>query len=135
MSPRRHRRRDERGFSSLTQTVIVAPVLLFALMLTVQFGLMFHARNVAEQAAQDGAAAGRRFDGSAGEARAHANEYLNAAVSDTLTNRSVSSSRSAQTATVTVTGTVVSLVPGFHLHVAEAASGPVERYVPAEVQP
>ena len=53
----------ERGAASLAEVVLVAPALLFALMLIVQFGLLFHARNVAEQAAQEGAAAGRRFDG------------------------------------------------------------------------
>ena len=47
-------RRDERGSMSLAQVVITAPALLFLLMLIVQFGLMFHARNVAEQAAQVG---------------------------------------------------------------------------------
>ena len=55
----------------IAQMVLVAPALLFALMLIVQFGLLFHARNVAEQAAQEGAAAARRFDGTeAGAAEA-----------------------------------------------------------------
>ena len=122
--------RDQAGATSLAQTVIVAPVLLFALMLIVQFGLMFHAQNVAEQAAQDGAAAARRFDGSEAAARARAARYMAAAVSDTLTHQSILARRDATTASVTITGTVVSLVPGLHLRVRASASGPVERYVP-----
>jgi Flp pilus assembly protein TadG len=122
--------RDERGTASLAQTVIVAPVLLFALMLIVQFGLMFHARNVAEQAAQDGAAAGRRYDGTEAAAHEQATNFLAQVVGNTLTNRSVTVQRTDQAATVTVTGTVVSVVPGLHLHVEESASGPVERYAP-----
>ena len=42
----------------------------------------------------------------------------------------VTASRTADTASVTVTGTVVSVVPGFSLSVSESASGPVEKYVP-----
>ena len=121
---------DERGTASIAQTVIVAPILLFVLMLIVQFGLMFHARNVAEQAAQDGAAIARRYDGTSTEARARTTNLLAGAVGRTLTGRSVSVERSPRTATVTVTGTVISLVPGLRLHVSESASGPVERYVP-----
>ena len=47
---KRQRDHDERGAMSLAQVVITAPALLFLLMLIVQFGLMFHARNIAEQA-------------------------------------------------------------------------------------
>lgn len=115
---------------SLAQVVITAPALLFLLMLIVQFGLMFHARNIAEQAAQEGAAAARRFDGTTSQGRAQALQLLTALGEGTLKNRNVVAHRTADTATVTVTGTVVSVVPGFSLSVSESASGPVETYVP-----
>ena len=76
MKPRRDR--DERGAASLAQVVITAPALLFLLMLIVQFGLMFHARNVAEQAAQEGAATARRFDGTETAAQQRTLDYLTA---------------------------------------------------------
>ena len=126
----RSRVRDERGTASLAQTVLVAPALLFALMLIVQFGLFFHAKNVAENAAQEGAAAGRRFDGSQAGAEERARLFLAELGPQMLSNESVSAQRTAETATVTITGTVVSLVPGLNLKVEESASGPVERYVP-----
>jgi Flp pilus assembly protein TadG len=129
------RRRDERGASSVAEVVLIAPALLFALMLIVQFGLLFHARNVAEQAAQEGAASARQFDGSETEARAQAESFLSTLGPSTLRERNVSVQRTQQTATVEVTGTVISLVPGLHLKVAERASGPVERYVPPEPAP
>lgn len=122
--------RDERGAMSLAQVVITAPALLFLLMLIVQFGLMFHARNIAEQAAQDGVAVARRFDGTAAQARGKALQLLTAVGQGTLQNRGVAANRTADTATVTVTGTVVSVVPGVSLSVSESASGPVEKYVP-----
>jgi Flp pilus assembly protein TadG len=121
---------DERGAMSLAQVVITAPALLFLLMLIVQFGLMFHARNIAEQAAQEGAAAARRFDGTTAQGREKALQLLTAVGEGTLKNRDVTANRTADTVTVTVTGTVVSVVPGFSLSVSESASGPVEKYVP-----
>lgn len=126
----RARVRDERGTASLAQTVLVAPVLLLALMLIVQFGLYFHARNVAENAAQEGAAAGRRFDGSQADAAQRARLFLDELGPRMLTDSNVSAQRTPETATVTITGTVIALVPGLTLKVKESASGPVERYVP-----
>ena len=127
------RMRDERGTASLAQTVLVAPALLFALMLIVQFGLLFHAQNVAENAAQEGAAAGRRFDGSQAGAAERARMFLAELGPRMLTHRTVTAQRTPETASVTVTGTVISLMPGLDLRVEETASGPVERYVPPSV--
>lgn len=124
--------RDERGANSVAEVVLVAPTLLLALMLIVQFGLMFHARNVAEQAAQEGAATARQFDGTEAGARTKTLDYLAALGPNTLQDRGVTVTRGQQTATVEVTGTVISVVPGLHLKVSESASGPVERYVPPE---
>lgn len=129
------RQRDERGASSLAQAVITAPALLFLLMLVVQFGLMFHARNIAEQAAQEGVAAARRFDGSQAEGREQALQLLTNVGEGTLKNRAVTATRTVDNATVTVTGTVIAVVPGFSLSVSESASGPVEKYVPPVENP
>jgi Flp pilus assembly protein TadG len=129
------RERDERGAASLAQVVLTAPALLFTLMLIVQFGLMFHARNIAEQAAQEGAATARRFDGTEANAKDKTNQFLASLGTSTLEDRNVTVNRTGQTATVTVTGTVISLVPGLHLSVSESASGPVERYVPPVENP
>jgi Flp pilus assembly protein TadG len=125
------RRRDQRGASTL-EMVLIAPVLIFALMAIVQFGLYFHAKNVAEQAAQEGAAAARSFDGTESSAQGVTEDYLAALGESTLQGRSVSVSRGLESASVTVRGTALSLIPipGLSLHVEVTASGPVERYVP-----
>jgi len=128
------RRDDERGSTSTAEVVLIAPALLLCLMLIVQFGLVFHAKQMAEQAAQEGAAAARRFDASAGDGEAAAGRFLAAIGSGTLRGRSVKASRGAENVSVTVSGTVVSLVPGMKLRVSETAGGPVERYVPPEEQ-
>jgi len=121
---------DERGAASLIQLVLVAPVLLLVLMFIVQFALVAHARSVVEAAAEQGTAVARRADGTQGGAQAEAVKYLDRLGPTMLTTRSVSASRTPATATVTVSGTVISLVPGVHPQVKETSSGPVERYVP-----
>lgn len=124
------RNRGERGAVSLGQMVVIAPALLFGLMLIVQAGLYFHARNVVEQAAQEGAAEARAFDGDEASARQRALNFLGALGDRALTNRDVAVNRGPETASVTVSGDVISLVPFVSWSVSESASGPVERYVP-----
>lgn len=126
------RLRDERGAASLAQVTITAPVLLLLLMLIVQFGLMFHARNVAEQAAQEGAAVARQFNGSASDGKTDAQAFLAEVGTGTLRKQRVKVSRTDTRATATVSGVVVSVVPGLKLRVSESASGPVEHYVPLD---
>lgn len=99
-------------------------------MLIVQFALYLHAQSIAEAAAQDGAAAARRADGSAASSRAAVNTSLGAMGPRMLTGRSVSVDRSATVARVSVDGQVLALVPGIRLTVHETAEGPVERFVP-----
>ena len=112
------------------QAVLVFPALLFTVMLIVQFALYLHAQSIAEAAAQDGAAAARRADGSAGGGRAAVNRSLGAMGERMLSGQRVSVDRSATVARVSVDGRVLALVPGISLTVHETAEGPVERFVP-----
>lgn len=112
--------------------VIIAPAMLFIVLLIVQTVLYFHAKAVVEQAAQEGAAAARQFDGSAGQARARALRYLDALGDGSLRGRSVSVQRTPEMARVTVSGTAVSLVPLLEWRIEESATGPVERYEPPQ---
>lgn len=122
--------RDERGATSLIQFVLITPALMLTVMLIVQFGLVAHARSLVEAAAEEGAAVARRSDGTEAGAQAESMAYLDRLGRKMLTSRKVSASRTADSATVTVSGSVISLVPGIHLRVEETSSGPVERYVP-----
>ena len=126
----REKRRDERGATTV-EVVITAPALLLALMMIVQFGLAAHANSVARAAAEEGASHARRFDGSVGAGAERTHTYLDELGPSIIRDRAVSVERTAETATVTVTGTVISLVPGLDLSVSQSSSGPVERHVPA----
>jgi Flp pilus assembly protein TadG len=120
--------RDERG-DAIVQTVIVAPALLLLIMVIIQFALVAHARNVAEAAAQDGVTAARRFDATEADGQARASAALASLGPRMLSERGVSVVKTQTDVTVTVTGTPLTLVPGFGRKIVETSSGPVERYV------
>jgi len=121
--------RDERGATSVVQVVLIAPTLLLILMFIVQYALVAHAQSVAEAAADEGAAAARKADGSEGDAQERTAKYLDSLGPKMLSERSIAVKRTTESATVTVTGRVISLVPGIHPKIRETASGPVERFV------
>ena len=98
--------RSERGSTSV-QMVILMPVLFLVMFLGMQAALFYHARTVAIAAAQQGARA--------------------AGGSDVLENASVTGSRTATEATVTVQGAALSVIPGWSPIVQQSATVPVER--------
>lgn len=108
------------------------PALLLVLMLIVQFALYSHANSVAEAAAQDASAAARQADGSQVVAEAAARRTLDTLGPRMLTGRSVTVTRSTVGVSVSVSGTVVALVPGLKWRVRQTAAGPVERFVPID---
>lgn len=121
------RLRDERG--SLTiEAVLVLPLCLSLVFLGTQAAMWFHAREVAMGAAADGARAAAVEQAGAGDGRSAALAFVaDAGGSDVLSGVGVASSRSATTATVTVSGASMSLVPGWDPKVTQSASVPVER--------
>ena len=124
-----HRRssRDERG-SVTIQMVFLMPALFLLMFLGVQGALYYHAKQVALAAAQEGAREAGSETGSREAGVATANTFLHdAGGSDVMTSTSVSGSRTATTATITVTGKSLSVIPGWHVTVTQSASVPVER--------
>jgi TadE-like protein len=108
---------------------------LFPAVLLVTFGLVqgalyYHARDVALAAATDGLTAARSRTGSSDVGRRAAAAFLQRAGGPgVLPETAVTSVRTATTATVTVSGHAVSLLPGLPgWRVAQTASGPVERF-------
>lgn len=131
ISPTQPRPGRESGASTL-EFVLITPMLLLALMLAVQFALVAHAQSGAQMAADEGAAQARAYNGSAGAGKARAERYVVDLVGQMFTTHSVSGSRGATEASITVTGTVKSLVPGLHPTVTRTSTGPVERFVPEQ---
>jgi TadE-like protein len=109
--------------------VICTVVMVLLLLAVVQVALYFHARAVATTAARHGLDRARVLDGSTGDAVASTNAFL-AQAGGGLEHRGVQASRGATTASVTVEGEVVSVVPGVRLPVDVTVRAPVERLVP-----
>jgi len=119
--------RTERG-SAATEVVLLTPVLLFLVMLVVQFGLWYHAEHVAQAAAQEGVRSARLEGSTADAGRKRAVDFLAVSGPTIVQDATVTASRDAETATVEVRGHAVTVVPGFSLPVNAKATSPVERF-------
>jgi hypothetical protein len=108
--------------------VILLPVVFLVMFLGVQAALYYHARTVAIAAAQLGARAAGAETGTTSMGIAAASSFVAASGgADVLESASVSGSRSATAATVTVTGTSLSVIPGWSPTIRQSATVPVER--------
>jgi Flp pilus assembly protein TadG len=117
----------ERGSASV-ELVVIFPALLTLIFITVQAGLHYYARTVALAAAQEGTRAAAAHNSTAVTGQAAASAFLDRAGSDLLSAPQVGASRSADSVTVTVTGTSISLVPGYPgFPISQVASAPVEK--------
>jgi len=122
---RRVRLRSERGSASI-EMVILMPVLFGILFLGIQAAMYYYAGTIALAAAQDGARAQAGTDADPDTGTRTATAIL-AASDGSLENWAATTTISADTATVTVTGTSLSVIPGWHPAVTKVATAPVER--------
>ncbi|MAT06895.1 MAG: hypothetical protein CL424_17815 [Acidimicrobiaceae bacterium] len=125
--PRRAGRSD-RG-SSTVEFAIATALMVMVLLVIVQVGVYFHLRAVAHTAARHGLDEVRIVGGSPGAGIAAATDFLDQSGSS-IEDRSVTADRTATTATVRITGDVVSVVPGLQLGIDVVVAGPVERLTP-----
>jgi Flp pilus assembly protein TadG len=130
------RRGRDRG-SSAVELAILAPALLFATMLIVQFALWFNARHAALAAAQAGARIAREEAASnprwQADARQEATAYYNALGTRLLTSVQVpppTLDAATNQVFVTVSGQLAGIVP-WHMTIQETVGGPVECFRPA----
>jgi hypothetical protein len=121
---------DRARGSATLEIVVLFPAVLLATFGLVQGALYYHARDVALAAATDGLTAARSRSGSADEGQRAALSFLRrAGGDDVLPASAVISERTATTATVTVAGHALSLVPGLPgWAIEQSASGPIERF-------
>ena len=116
----------ERG-SSAVELVIAVPVLLLLIFSIIQFTLVWHAEQVAQDAASQALAAARIQHGSQAAGQAQAEQVLDQVAGGSLPTRSVTVQRGPTQVQVEVTGTAESILPFITLHVHAEAAGPVER--------
>jgi Flp pilus assembly protein TadG len=121
------RLRSERGMTTI-QVAILFPAVLLWLMLIVQYGLWWHAKQVANAAAAEAVDAAQVSDGSAAEGEVAASSYL--AQSGNLDNITVTVDRQPTVVVAEVRGDAPQLVPGFSWSVTARSQAPVERFIP-----
>lgn len=114
------------------ELAIVFPAILILTFASIQVGAWFLARAVALNAAQVAVSSTRTLDGvsdAAGEAQA---STFIAGTGGWLVGWDVQVNRDAEQVTATVTGDVVSVIPGVDWSVSQTAHGPIERFTPEE---
>jgi Flp pilus assembly protein TadG len=119
--------RGEAGLTA-TQLAVVMPALLFWIMLIVQYGLWFHAKQVAGAAAAEAIDVAQIPGNSVASAEAAARSFL--AQSGNLAHVSIEISPTTDLVSVRVSGQAPQLVPGITWTVASVVQAPVERFIP-----
>lgn len=120
-------RGDDRGVTTI-QVTILMPAVLMWIFLSVQYGLWWHAKQVANQAAAEALDAAQTPDGGAEDGERAAREVLQQ--SGNLSDVVIEIERSGGEVVVLITGRAPPLVPGQPWTVSARSSGPVERFIP-----
>lgn len=120
----------------VTVTVMMVPLVLITVMLVVQFGLAYHARQVMAGAAQDGAASAARQGSGVGAGASLADSLIEQSAGQLLTSHSTAGSSDGARVTVTARGRVVSVLPLFpSIDVSASGSAAIEEFEPQGVGP
>lgn len=119
-------KRQDSGAATL-ETVIVFPAVLLLTVGAMQMGLWFYARTVCLGAAQEAVRVAATFDGTVGAATAVGDTFLGRVGHGLVDHALVTVTRSADTATVTVTAQSLSIVPLWPIDITQSAHLPVER--------
>ena len=121
------RSHDERG-DAVTEVVIVMPALLLLIMVVIQFGLWYHAQNVVQTAAQEGARAARVTGATAADGHDRALAFIAQAGGGSVADPDVIAERSVGGVRVEVVAHAPMVVPGLTLGVHAAAASPIEEF-------
>ncbi|MGO1053687.1 TadE/TadG family type IV pilus assembly protein [Crossiella sp. CA198] len=122
----RRLRTDQRGAGTV-ELVIATPLLLLLILLIAQFALYLHATHIAQAAAAEALSAARVSGGSAAAGSSAGRRVLARLGSGPLRATSVDVQRSSAQASVTITGSVINLIPFVAFTVHAEAVGPVEK--------
>ena len=102
--------KDERGIASL-ELALVAPALMLLVLGVLQFGLWYHAQEVVQGAALEGARAAAAEDGTAAAGRDRAIKVLHEGLGSVATEQGASATVGPDIAQVRVTARLRGLLP------------------------
>ncbi len=120
---------DDSGFSAL-EMVVIFPVTILIVFGIIQFGIWYHANDIAQAAAQQAVQAASSYNGTQAEGTREAGRVLTQNANGLIIHTQVACSRGPNVATVTVTGDALEVIPFFPLPVKARATAPVEAFRP-----
>jgi hypothetical protein len=117
---------EEDGYAG---TAIAYPAVVVLCLAIVQFGLYYAAENTAQAATWTAYQQTRAYQATAADGQAAGQQLLDGG--SPLTGGRIAITRTADTVTVTTTGTAVTILPGLPLPpITRTLAGPVERWIP-----
>jgi len=120
------RRHDERGIGA-PEFVVVMPLVMLIFLMLVQWSVQLYNDRIVHAAAREAAVDAASWEATEAAGRQTANEYLADSGSD-LSNTDIKINVGAAEVTVTVSGDVMTLLPGFTKRVSATATVPRERF-------
>jgi Flp pilus assembly protein TadG len=117
------------GFSAL-EMVIIFPLTLFMIFGIIQFGIWYHANDVARAAAQEAVRSAGAYQATQSDGAQAASLVLSQNAKGLIIHTRVACSRGAAVATATVTGDALQVIPFIPLPVKATATSPVEAFLP-----
>jgi Flp pilus assembly protein TadG len=121
--------RDRTAGSFTLELAVIFPAFLLVLLLAVQAGLYFFARQLALSAARQGVDAARLAGHEPADGQAAATRFLHEQGGGTLADPAVRvNTPGPASVAVTVTGRPLAIVPGFGPQISQTARAPIERY-------
>jgi hypothetical protein len=126
------RTRDAARGASSIELALLTPILLFVILLVVQFAMVYHARHVALAAAQAGArvARGQETGDWQSAAKSKAESYARQIGPKIITDVVATPSGGADERFVDVNGQAITVIPFMSLRVHQRAGGPTECFRP-----
>lgn len=119
--------RSDQG-SSIVEAVIVVPILMFVLLVIVQFCLWMHATQVAQLAASEGDRVARSYGGGPAAGTATAQSVLHGRGSDVSGSSVTVAVLPGDSEVLRVTGQATSILPGLSFTVSASAIGPIQQF-------
>lgn len=117
----------ERGLTS-TEVAVLMPVLIALVLVPIQVGLWWHAKQVADGAAREAVDSAQVVSATEADGEMAAHRFLD--VAGNIEEPQVTVTLTADTVTVVVTGRAPRLLPGFDWQVTARAVAPIERFIP-----
>lgn len=121
---------DHESGSSAVEMVLIFPITLLIVLAIIQFGVWYHAADIARAAAQQGVKTASSYGATAAAGRNQADIVLADNGQGLIVGPTITSYRDNDVVRMTITGRALTVVPIIRLSIHESATAPVESFRP-----